>query len=68
MINQWSKEDFSYSYLVPLIVLYLLWEKKDKLKTVVSNPGWFGLAVLLSGISLFWLGELGGEFYTIYLS
>ena len=68
MISQWSKEDFSYSYLVPLIVLYLLWEKKDKLKTVVSNPGWFGLAVLLSGIFLFWLGELGGEFYTIYLS
>ena len=68
MISKWSKEDFSYSYLVPLIVLYLLWEKKDKLKTVVSNPGWFGLAVLLSGISLFWLGELGGEFYTIYLS
>ena len=68
MISQWSKEDFSYSYLVPLIVLYLLWEKKEKLKTVVSNPGWFGLAVLLSGISLFWLGELGGEFYTIYLS
>ena len=31
-------------------------------------PSWKGIVGLSSGIILFWLGELSGEFFTLYIS
>lgn len=68
IMHGWVKDDYTYCYLIPLIVLYLIWEKRDALLKAVSNPSWTGLTVLLAGLLLFWLGELGGEFYMLFLS
>ncbi|MDA8091368.1 MAG: VPLPA-CTERM-specific exosortase XrtD [Nitrospiraceae bacterium] len=68
LIFQWSGEDYSYCWLVPFIVLYLIWEKRDTLARLSSTPSWRGLAPLFAGIVLFWLGTLGGEYTTLYLS
>jgi exosortase D (VPLPA-CTERM-specific) len=67
MMMWWQGEDFNYCFFVPLIVLYLLWEKRAELRSVPFGPSWIGIAPLLFGISLFWLGELAGEYYTIYI-
>jgi exosortase D (VPLPA-CTERM-specific) len=64
----WASEDYSYGYLIPLVVLYLVWEKREVLSEVKSVPSWYGLIPLALGIALYWLGELGGEFYTLYCS
>lgn len=68
MVAWWKGGDYNYCYLIPFIVLYLLWEKRDELRVVPRYASWFGLIPLLLGISFYWLGELGGEFYTLYLS
>jgi len=68
LFNQWLAEDFNYCFLVPVIVLYLLWEKRDKLRLIQATPSWVGLVPLLLGICIYSLGELGGEYYAIYLS
>jgi exosortase D (VPLPA-CTERM-specific) len=68
MIGQWSGADHSYCYLVPFIVLYLLWEKKTLLMENPSTPDWKGILPLVLGIFFYWVGELGGEYYTLYLS
>lgn len=64
----WAREDYSYGYLIPLIVLYLLWDKRSSLFDVPNHPSWSGLVPFLIGLILFWLGELGGEFFTLYAS
>jgi exosortase D (VPLPA-CTERM-specific) len=66
--HDWAFEDYSHSYLVPFIVLYLVWEKRKPLATVQSRLSWSGLIPFALGIALFWLGDLGGEFYTLYVS
>lgn len=66
--RDWIKDDYSASALIPLVVLYLIWEKRMEIPRFPSLPSWFGLALILSGIFLFWLGELGGEFFTQYIS
>ena len=66
--HDWALEDYSHSYLVPFIVLYLVWEKRKALATVQSRLSWTGLIPFALGIALFWLGDLGGEFYTLYVS
>jgi exosortase D (VPLPA-CTERM-specific) len=68
MIRWWGLEDYNYCYLIPFIVLYLIWEKLDILNRTLSSPGWLGLGPLLFGIILFWIGELGGEYYSMFLS
>jgi exosortase D (VPLPA-CTERM-specific) len=66
--RDWNKDDYTYCYLMPFIILYILWEKRDKLAALPSSPAWTGLVVLGFGITFYWLGELGGEFYSMYLS
>jgi exosortase D (VPLPA-CTERM-specific) len=68
LVKGWARDDYNYCYLIPPLVLYLLWDKRDILKATTSNPSWKGLTPLVFGIGLYWLGELGGEYYTMYLS
>src|SRR5208337_4324427 len=65
---QWSGEDYSYCWLIPFIVLYLIWEKRAVLAGLPSSPSWQGLVPLILGICFFWLGDLGGEFTILYVS
>lgn len=68
MLNGWNSEEYTYCYVVPLVVAYLLWEKRAALRAQMSSPSWWGLLPLGLGAMLYLLGELGGEFYTLYLS
>ena len=68
MISQWGREDYSYCYLVPFIVFYLIWEKRNQLASLPSVSSWKGLIPFILGIVFFWLGELGGEYFTLYIS
>lgn len=68
MLHWWNGEDYNYCYVVPLVVAYLLWEKRAVLRAQLSCPSWWGLLPLGLGTLLYLLGELGGEFYTLYLS
>jgi exosortase D (VPLPA-CTERM-specific) len=68
MVKWWQREDYTYCYLIPFVVLYLLWKKREAIECIPSRPSWAGLVPLVFGLALFWLGELGGEYYTIYLS
>lgn len=66
--KDWPREDYNYCYLIPLVVLYLIWEKKDELASEPAVPSWGGLFFLVPGILLFWVGELAGELYSLYIS
>lgn len=66
--KDWARDDYSYGVLIPLIVLYLLWGKKNRFFSVPSAPTWKGFFLLVPGLTLFWMGELAGELFTLYLS
>jgi exosortase D (VPLPA-CTERM-specific) len=66
--HDWPREDYTYCYLIPLVVLYLIWEKKKDLAAKSAVPSWGGLLFLVPGILLFWVGDLAGELYSLYLS
>jgi exosortase D (VPLPA-CTERM-specific) len=68
MLAEWKQPRFNYCYFIPFIVLYLIWEKRGRLAAMPSEPSWKGLIPFGFGISFFWLGELGGEFFTLFLS
>jgi exosortase D (VPLPA-CTERM-specific) len=68
VLADWHREDFNYCYLIPFVVLYLLWEKRRNLSETPSKVSWEGFFALGLAIVLFWIGDLGGEWFTQYLS
>jgi exosortase len=68
MITQWGHEDYNYCYLIPFLVLYLLWEKKGWFFSLPSVSTWWGLLPFGTGLLLCWVGELSGQYYTLYVS
>lgn len=66
--KDWARDDYSYGMLIPFIVLYLLWDKRNHFFSVPSAPEWKGFLLLVPGLALFWLGELAGEFFMLYFS
>jgi exosortase D (VPLPA-CTERM-specific) len=66
--HDWAKAVNSYSYLIPFVILYLAWEQWATVARAPVHPSWKGLIPFLAGILLFFLGELSGEFYSLYIS
>ena len=66
--HDWVKEAYSYCWLIPPVVFFLIWLKRDELASLPSKPSWAGFLPIAFGIFTFWLGELGGEYFTMYVS
>lgn len=68
IMKDWPREDYSHCFLIPLVIIYILWTERQRITSVPSSPSWLGLAAFVPGLALYWLGELGGEFYSVYMS
>lgn len=66
LISRWSKqEEYSHGFFIPLISLWLLWERRDALRDSLGVPAWGGLLLLLGAIGLLMLGELTAIFILV---
>jgi len=68
LVHLWQRDDYTYCYLIPVVVIYLIWEKRNTLASIISETSWNGLIPIIFGLALFWVGELGGEYYTLFVS
>ena len=37
MVGNWNNEDYNYCYLVPAVILYIIWEKRTELKNLPNR-------------------------------
>jgi len=58
-----TDQDHSYCLLVPLMVAYVLWEKRAELARSVRTGSGLGLLAVLLGLFVFWLGARAGKQY-----
>lgn len=64
MVSIWStKEEYGYGYIIPLITIFFIWLKKDKLERIEFKGSWLGTLFVMLGIGIYFLGELS----TIYV-
>ncbi len=66
--KDWMREDYSYGWLIPAVVLYVLWDKRKRIQNILGKASWIGVLVLFLGLGVFFLGELSGEFFALYFS
>jgi exosortase len=65
LVAQWSSdEDMSHGFFVPLIVGFIVWQKRDELMATKPEPSMWGLLVIAWGALQMMLGVLGTELFT----
>ena len=68
LLKKWGLDDFTYSYFIPLVVAYLIWEKRAEFACEPSRRTWVGILPALLAIAFYWMGELGGEYTIMFIS
>ena len=64
MVKWWERDEYSHGYLIPFIVLFLIWQKKDVLEQIRFAGSWFGVLLVVLGVLLYFVGEFS-TLYTI---
>ncbi len=65
----WFNDDYSYGFFIPLISLYLFWEKRQLLKNMQFRSTWIILPLLLMFVFISLYGILGSSerFHAAYV-
>jgi len=64
MVHLWtSAEEYGYGFLIPVIALFLIWQRKDSLERISFPGSWAGTLIVLLAIGLLFLGDLS----TLYI-
>ena len=64
MMHTWdTKEEYGFGYMMPFIVAFLIWQKKDILEVTPYRSNWSGVLLLVSGLFLLYVGDIS----TIYV-
>lgn len=63
-----NQEEYSHGFLIPLVTLYILWEKSGLIKANTGPPLWSGLFVVFAAIIVFVVGEISALFLLIQYS
>jgi exosortase len=62
MVIQWHEDpNYTHGFLVPLFSLYLIWRRRAVLLTLPRTGGQLGLVLVLAGVSLLYVGDLGAD-------
>lgn len=64
MVGNWSREEYSHGYMIPLVALLLAWQRMPRLAAVPAAGHWLGVVLLLLSLCTWVLGELS-SLYTI---
>lgn len=58
----WDDPNYSHGFLIPLFSAWLVWRRRAAL-AVEGEGTWLGVPVLLLGLAMLLLGDLGAEFF-----
>lgn len=64
----WNNPDYSHGFLIPLMSLYFIWDRRYRLLSLSPFPSAPGLIVLIAGIFLLIIGNLAAELFTMRFS
>ena len=49
LVERWSRqEEYSHGFLIPFVVAWMLWSRRDAIVASVGRPSWTGIAAFSS--------------------
>lgn len=67
-VELWNDDNYSHGLLVPFVSLYFVRSRLGELREALVRPFLGGVVIVLSGLCLFILGNIGGEIFSKRLS
>jgi exosortase len=69
LVSDWYNiEDDGHGLLIPFFVLYLLWDKREKLRATPLKPSWSGLVFVVLGLFVLMIGVFGADLFLSRIS
>ncbi len=69
LVSDWLHlPDFSHGFLIPIVSLYFVYERRKQLSALNRSGSWTGFGLLLLGIVLLLFGNLATEYFTMRFS
>jgi exosortase len=63
LVQDWSLPDYSHGYLIPFFAAFLLWDKREELRSTPVTPSWNGLWLVVLGLCELMLGIFGADLF-----
>ena len=67
-LQWWRDENYSHGFLVPLVSLFLIWQRREELKGLNPQPSLWGLPVIFGALFILLGGQVTAELFTTRVS
>lgn len=54
-----TQEEYSFGYMIPVVTLYLLWQRREQVAATDFTGSWWGTAIVAAGLLLLGVGQIG---------
>jgi EpsI family protein len=69
LVRDWyENETYSYGFLVPWIAVYLIWQRRNRLKFIATRPSLVALIPLSTAVVLALVGQAVGDVFSMRIS
>ena len=63
LVTRWvAQDEYSHGFLIPLVSAWLLWTRREALRTSIGRPAWTGPLIMLLAAAMLLVGELSATF------
>ena len=69
LVLRWDKqEEYSHGYMIPLVTAYLIWQRRNLLKSLEFKPSWYPVILVVIGMAIAVIGEISALWVLIHFS
>ncbi|MGK0442735.1 MAG: exosortase D (VPLPA-CTERM-specific) [Pseudohongiellaceae bacterium] len=58
MVKDWELDEYSHGYMIPMVALYIIWQKQQQLPVLTQSGAWLGVLGTLLGLLAYFMGEM----------
>ena len=68
-VLRWQlQEEYSHGYIIPLVSLYILWERRFQIAAGYQSFSWWGLPIIVLALAILLVGEISALYMLIHYS
>ena len=69
LVRDWGDlPDFSHGFLIPFFALFLIWDRRETLRTTPVSPSWSGIPLVILSLFVLLVGVFGADLFLSRIS